>query len=210
MAYTTVFFDLDGTLTDSAPGILEATERTLQRYGIHLQKEERLRFVGPPLTQAFREFCGFSQEKAEDALVDWRRIYHGEKLWRSVPFPGIPEVLSRLSEKKKRLVVATSKPEGVAHDLLTYTGLLPYFEVVVGATLDDSRSDKVTVIREALLRCGRPAGECLMVGDRRYDTEGAMANGMDSLGVLYGYGTREELQNATYIAENVNDILHFC
>ncbi len=209
MVYQDLFFDLDGTLTDSAPGICEATRRTLAHYGIAATSEELLRFVGPPLSEAFRTYYGFSPEKAKAAVAFWREIYHAEELWKSRPFDGVRDLLEALSARGYRLHIATSKPQHLAEWVLAYAGLSCFFRHIVGATLDDSRNDKVSVLCECLRISGAEKSASLMIGDRIYDVDGAQKNGIAALGVLYGYGERSELANAVYIAENVNDILHF-
>ena len=209
MQYKTLFFDLDGTLTDSAPGITETTRRTLHHYGIEEKAERLLRFIGPPLSAAFREYYGFSPEKTKEAVAYWREIYFREELWKSTPFAGVRELLEALRLRGYRLCIATSKPQILADMVLENAGLSAYFDLVIGATLDDSRNDKTSVLRYAIEKSGAPKADCLMIGDRVHDARGAAENGIAFLGVLYGYGNREEFENSVFIAENVSSILQF-
>lgn len=199
----TVLFDLDGTLTDSAPGITAATAYALSHYGIDVpDRRALLRFVGPPLRDSFMEFYGFSAEQAEEAVTRYYRAYYRERgLFECSVYDGVPEMLEALRALGARLLLATSKPEVFARAVLERFGLLPLFSGVTGSNLDGTRESKAEVVACALAGAGvsDPAAT-VMVGDRRFDVAGARAAGVDTIGVLYGYGSAEELTAAGAVA----------
>lgn len=208
--YHTVLFDLDGTLTDSAPGITNSVAYALRKWGIEEKNLDILRkFVGPPLDESFAKYYGFPPEKCWKAIEYYREYYLPKGLYENRVYDGIVELLEWLRGTGRRAVVATSKPEPAAVQVLEYFHLASYFDVIAGATMDGSRVKKSDVIRYALERAGiQDAAGVVMVGDRENDIEGAKANGLDSIGVLYGYGSREELEEAgaLQIAETVEDV----
>ena len=208
--YRTILFDLDGTLTESGIGITRSVAYALRKHGIEETDQKKLdRFVGPPLIGAFMEFYGFSYPQAVQAVADYREYYAVKGIFENRVYDGVIPMLQKLQEAGKRCVLATSKPEHYAVQILAYFGLAPYFDVVAGATMDETRTNKAEVIAYALQQTG--ALNALMVGDREHDIHGAKANGLDSVGVLYGYGSREELEaaGATYLATTAEDILKF-
>ena len=194
-----VLFDLDGTLTDSAPGITAAAAYALSHYGIDVpDRRALLRFVGPPLRDSFMEFYGFSAEQAEEAVTRYYRAYYRERgLFECSVYDGVPEMLEALRALGARLLLATSKPEVFARAVLERFGLLPLFSGVTGSNLDGTRESKAEVVACALAGAGvsDPAA-AVMVGDRRFDVAGARAAGVDTIGVLYGYGSLNELTQA--------------
>lgn len=209
--YPTILFDLDGTLTDSGLGITKAVSYALRRWDIIEEDRARLdRFVGPPLDASFREFYGFSEEDSKKAVWVFREYYNDIGVYENEVYPGVRELLHSLRESGRTLAVATSKPEYLALRVLEHFGLRDYFDQVTGATPDEKRILKADVIRCALEGMGvTDKRDVVMVGDRKHDVEGARANGLDSIGILYGYGSREELEEAgaTYIAPTAADIL---
>lgn len=196
--YDYIFFDLDGTLTDSAPGIMNSVEYALGKFGIRVADRRSLNpFIGPPLVDSFKRYYGFSEEEANQALLGYREYFTKQGMFENAVYPGIPELLDRLLAAGKKLVVATAKPEEFSVTILKHFGLADRFLLIAGASMDETRNTKDAVIRYALERCGDPPRErVLMVGDRQNDAEGAAAAGIDCLGVLYGYGSEEELRNA--------------
>ena len=204
--YKFIFFDLDGTLVDSGEGITRSVEFALRHFGIEPRtKEELYRFIGPPLVDSFMRFYGFSKEKAGEAVDVYRSRYASVGVHENTVYPGIPELLLRLNERGCLCAVATSKPEVFANIVIDDIGVRPYLAGVFGAELDDAegrkrgnlRSAKADVIAYALERLGvTDKSGVLMVGDRKHDIEGAKANGIDSCGVLFGFGSREELNAA--------------
>lgn len=212
--YDVILFDLDGTLTDTGLGVTNAAAYALEQYGITvLDRTELDRFVGPPLHESFMRFYGFSEEQAFEAVEVYREYYRDKGLFENTIYNGMEAVLKQLSEAGKTLLVATSKPEVFARRILEKLGIADYFTYIAGANLDGTRTKKAEVIAYALREGGIEDGtKAVMVGDREYDIFGAREFGMDSIGVLFGYGSREELEaaGATYIAESVEDIWEIC
>lgn len=206
--WKTVLFDLDGTLTDSAPGITNAVSYALARYGIHEDRQTLMQFVGPPLTESLRDLYGFDVEKRTEA-VGFFREYFNEKGWlENSPYPGVEDLLRELKAAGLTLMVATSKPEVQAVRILNHFGLAQYFDQICGAPLgNEEGSKKSSVIRNALSHLDGPA-QTVMVGDRRHDVAGAKETGLPCIGVLYGYGGREELEaaGAAYIAADMAEL----
>ncbi len=201
MGYRYIFFDLDGTLTDSAPGITNSVAYALKKYGIDADPKELTHFVGPPLIASFKKCYGFSHQQAREA-VDYYREYFADKgLFENIPYEGIADTLRRLKEKGKILVTATSKPEVYAVKIMEHFGLAEYFRFIAGSSFDETRTEKHEVIEYAISSLGiTDRSEVLMVGDRCHDVDGARAAGIDCMAVLYGYGDRAELEGAKYFA----------
>lgn len=210
--YEYILFDLDGTLTDPGIGITNSVAYTLMRWNIEVEDRKSLyRFIGPPLQDSFREYYGFSQEDALRAVDVYREYFREKGLYENEVYPGVEKLLQVLKEQGKTLILATSKPEEFAVRILRHFGLDRYFTVMAGATMDPSRSKKGDVIAYALRESGvTEVSKAIMIGDREHDIFGAKQNGLDSIGVLFGYGDREELEKAgaTYIAATVEDILN--
>ena len=209
--YKYILFDLDGTLTDPAEGITNSVAYSLSKYGIEVSdKKELYKFIGPPLKDSYIEYYGFSESDAVKAIEYYREYFKPKGMFENEVYEGVPELLEELKQNGKKIILATSKPEVFSTEILKHFDLYKYFDFVSGATLDGTRSKKADIIAYAISEMGITEKEkCLMVGDRAQDINGAIANGIDSLGVLFGYGDREELENAgaTYIVESVKDIL---
>lgn len=208
--YHTYFFDLDGTITDSSLGITNSAMYALKKFGIAEEDRVKLyKFIGPPLVVSFREYYGFSEEKAWEAVRYYREYYQDKGIFENRVYDGFEEMLKKLKAAGKRLAVATSKPEPYARKIIEYFGLSSYFDYVAGMELDGGRGTKAEVILYALDVLGiEDKSEVLMIGDREHDVIGAKEAGVDCLGVLYGFGDRKELEEAgaDYIAETVEDI----
>ena len=202
MRYQVILFDLDGTLTDPAEGITHAVTYALQNLGRPVPPySELLRFIGPPLLEAYRDFCGMEREEAQEALRLFRAYYTTRGIHENKLLPHARELLSALRRAGVKTVLATSKPEEQALAVLTDFAILDCFDAVAGSTPDQSRSKKEDVIAYALGKLGNPEPHtCLMVGDRSYDVIGASLCGMETLGVLCGYGSEEELLSAGALA----------
>lgn len=211
--YDTILFDLDGTLTDPGVGITNAVAYALHQYGIIIEDKTILYpFIGPPLLDSFQKYYGFSDEKANRAITYYREYYSKTGIFENVVYDGIKELLQNLKEHNKSLIVATSKPELFARQILDHFGLSEYFRFIAGATMDGSLSRKGDIIKYALNRCNiTSVSSAIMIGDREHDVIGAKKAGIDCIGVLFGYGTRTELEaaGASYIAESVSDILTY-
>lgn len=210
--YNTVLFDLDGTLTDPGQGITNSVAYSLKKFGFEVEdKKELYKFIGPPLHDSFKKYYGFSDEKAETAIVYYREYFRDTGIFENEVYDGIEELLKKIKASGRKIILATSKPEEFAIRILVHFGLDKYFDCMAGATMDTSRSKKGDVIAYALKESGCNNKNAVMIGDRMHDILGAKENGLDSIGVLFGYGDRAELENAgaDYIAETVEDILKF-
>lgn len=192
-----LLFDLDGTLTDPMVGITSSVQYALEKFEIHVRYlKELIPFIGPPLAESFQKFYGFSKEDAEKAIQYYREYYAPKGIFENEVYEGIPEMLAHLTEAGFTLLVATSKPTVFARKVLKHFGMEDYFSFVGGSELDGSRTKKAEVISYILKTCGIEAKEAIMIGDRRHDIEGGKACGLESVGVLYGYGTEQELTEA--------------
>lgn len=209
MGITTIFFDLDGTLTDPGLGITNSILYALERMGRPLPPRERLYpWIGPPLQESFQAYAKMTEEEAGQA-VDWFRVYFDRQgKFENAVYPDIPKLLATLQGEGMRLAVATSKPERFALEILAHFDLAPYFTGVFGSAMDGNRSRKGEVLAYALEHLRIRPEEALMVGDREHDVHGARENGMACVGVLYGYGDRAELESAgaVYVADTVEEL----
>lgn len=199
MTKKAIFFDLDGTLTDSGEGIINSVVMTLEHYGLPVPSHEVLReFVGPPLDQSFVKH-GVPADKALEAVEVFRSRYNTVGVYENYPYPGVRALLESLQAQGHRLFVATSKPETTAILVLKHFDLFRYFELVCGATADSSRVEKADVI--AYLKTQRGiTEEILMVGDTAFDVLGAASHGIPTIGVSWGYGKVADMQNAGAVA----------
>jgi Predicted phosphatases len=191
-----ILFDLDGTLLDSKEGITKSVQYALKKLGVVVEdRRELVRFIGPPLQESFENFYGVDGRKG---IQLYRECFVGEKkMLENEMYPGIPELLTQLKESGKKLVVATSKPTEYSKIILNHFGLASFFEEIQGSELDLSLVEKEDVIRVVLAKFpDYPKEKIIMIGDRRHDIHGAKVNGLKSIGVLYGYGSREELETA--------------
>ena len=193
-----IFFDLDGTLTDSMPGITKGVQYALKRYGILVEDLHALKpFVGPPLHESFMEYYHFERQAAMDAIPVFREYYNAIGWKENSPYEGVEERLRELLADGKKLYVATSKPDPMAKQVLAYFHLTDYFTFIGGASEDSRRVNKDDVIRYVMECCGLSAEDgIVMVGDRSHDIIGAHKAGIPAVGILYGYGSREELTEA--------------
>lgn len=211
--YKYLLFDLDGTLTDPGLGITNSVMYALEKFDIKVEDRTTLyKFIGPPLRDSFETFYGFSGEKSELAVQYYREYYKEQGLYENEVYEGIVDLLMQLKEQGKSLIVATSKPENFAIEILQHFKLYDYFDFVAGATMDKTRNEKADIIKYAMESCNiSEKSSSIMIGDREHDIIGANENELDSIGVLFGYGSLEELQRAgaTYIAEKPMNILEY-
>ncbi len=209
--YNYILFDLDGTLTDPEIGITTCVMYALNKFGIEVEDRKELHpFIGPPLLYSFHEYYGLSEEECKQAVVYYRERFSVTGLYENEVYEGIPELLKTLKDMGKTLILATSKPEEYAIKILKHFDLYQYFDFVAGATFDGSRDEKADVIAYALEISGiTDKSLAIMIGDRNYDILGAKEHGLSSMGVLFGFGDREELEKAgaDYIAAEVPEIL---
>lgn len=205
-----LLFDLDGTLTDPMEGITRSVQYALDHYGIHEPDQKKLcPFIGPPLKECFIKYYGFEDEKAAEAVTVFREYFSVRGIFENQVYAGIPEMLSLLKESGKTLLVATSKPERFAKQILEHFKLEGYFTFVGGADMTETRVKKGDVIRYVMEEAGiSDPSQAVMIGDREHDVLGAKENSMDSVGVLFGYGSRQELEEAgaTVIAATVEEL----
>ncbi len=206
----TCFFDLDGTLTDPAIGITNSIMYALKSYGIEETDREKLYpFIGPPLVDSFQRYYGFTEEMGYEATRRFQEYFREKGLFENRVYEGIPELLKGLREKGAKVVLATSKPEEFALRILEHFDLIQYFDFVCGASMDEKKCfRKEDVLSYALETSGaKPENSC-MIGDRKFDMEAAKGFGMEAIGVLYGYGDREELTlaGADRICQSVEEL----
>src|SRR5690349_2899327 len=181
MAYTTIFFDLDGTLTDSAEGIINSVSYALAKFGIEAQAEELRPFVGPPLHHSFMTHYGFDEATARRAVGYYREYFAERGMFENAIYEGVPQLLQALREAGRALAIVTTKPAFFAEQIVRHFALDGYFDRVVGAELDLTNSDKETLVRLALAHYPGVARESVvMIGDREHDIIGAQANEIDA------------------------------
>lgn len=209
-SFATILFDLDGTLTDPKLGITGGVRHALARYGIVVDDLETLTpFIGPPLPQSFQRFYGFDEAQSRQAVWHYREYFSETGIFENTVYPGIAELLARLTAVGKRLAVATSKPTIYAERILRHFGLREYFAMVAGGDMEMTRLDKGLIIGDALAALGDISPtRAIMVGDREHDILGARHNGMAAVGVAYGYGSLDELRAAgpEYILATVAEL----
>lgn len=206
---TIILFDLDGTLTDSAEGVIRSCQHMQEKMGIEKWADADLRFiVGPPLMKTFTEDFDMDKETAEKALIFFRERYTTVGLFENKVYPGVEEMLAALQAKGKRLAVATSKKEETAVKILEHFGIAKYFEVIGGDHREAGRDTKAKVIDYVLSAMQAQKGDVIMVGDRKFDVEGAHAIGIPCIAVEYGYGDRAEFEacGADFIAVTTEDV----
>lgn len=192
--YDVILFDLDGTLTDSAPGILNSVRYACRKLGLPIPGEETLRrFLGPPLIASFRELMGLDAADADRAVSAFREYFPTKGLFENEVYPGVPALLADLKAAGKTVILATSKPEAFARRIMEHFDLAQYCDFICGATLDETRTDKTGLV---------------MVGDREHDVLGAKKNGLPCIGAVYGYGTAGELTaaGAAALADTVDEL----
>jgi|LFRM01.2.fsa_nt_gb phosphoglycolate phosphatase len=208
--YQTILFDLDGTLIDSVDGIVHSVNHALKAFGMGVEDPGSLRkFVGPPLKQSFMSHCGFDEQKADEIIKVYRKYYTEKGIYEHTVYPGIPGFLQSLKSMGKTLAVATSKAEPIAKRILEYLELADYFTVISGSNMDGSGGAKDQVLRKCLDALNTSRYEdIVLVGDTVFDIVGARKIGIDSVAVLYGYGTLEALnkENPTHIVKTVEDL----
>lgn len=214
-----LLFDLDGTLTDSMPGIKNSFIHAFKELNEKIPDDSVLStFIGPPLSETFGNLCGFSKEKTETAIIKYREYYKEIGILENSVYKGIPELLDYLKTNGKKIYVATSKPEIFAIKILKHFDLEKYFVKICGSNADESRGNKDEVIKYVLDCIEKDCGgkinleNILMIGDRKHDIIGAAKNQLKSCGILFGYGSLEELKNAgaDFIAKDVEELKEIC
>ena len=207
-----VFFDLDGTVTESAPGIINSVVYAIKKLGVRMPSEEELlKFVGPPLSDSFVKYCGVDPSKTKEAINSFREYFAERGIFENNVYPGIPELTAKLKSLGVKQILATSKPQLFAERILTHFNLIANFDGVFGNSMDEKYTDKALLLRDIIAKEGIKGDDlknCVMVGDRSSDISGAHKAGIRAIGVLYGYGDRPELEGAgaDLIVETVRDL----
>ena len=193
MTVRNVLFDLDGTLTASGPGILNAPAYTFEKLGIAAPDEQtKRRFIGPPLLVSFQTLAGLDEPGARHAIEIYREYYRAKGIYENAPYPGAREALDALKAAGKRLAVASTKPQFMAETVLTHFDLAKYFDAVCGALADNE--SKADVIGRAMTALGALPQDTIMVGDRYHDVTGAHERGVGCVGVTWGYAEPGEFE----------------
>lgn len=205
-----LLFDLDGTLTDPKAGITKSVQYSLGFFGINVSDpDDLIPFIGPPLRDSYKKLYFFSDDEAEKAVEKYREYFVGKGIFENEIYEGIDDLLKIQYQNGKKLIIATSKPTVYAEKILEYFNIKKYFSFVSGSELDGRRSKKDLVIQYAFDNLGITETEkAIMIGDKEHDIMGAKKLGVDNIGVLYGYGSFEELSNvgADYIVKTVNEL----
>jgi phosphoglycolate phosphatase len=209
MRYPVIFFDLDGTLTDPTEGITKSVQYALARFGIAAELDQLRSFIGPPLHHSFIAEYGFDEPTSRQAVEAYREYFGDHGIFQNRIFEGIPELLQGLRAAGSALCVVTSKPTLYSEQIVRHFALEGFFDAVIGPGLDLSNAEKPTLVRQAMDRyAGHSPAGFVMVGDREHDILGAAANGIDSVGVTYGAGSREELTaaGATHVVDTLSEL----
>ena len=213
--YKIILFDLDGTITDSGPGILNSIIYSLNKMGFSIPDDDTLnKFIGPPLIASYAKYCGMTDEQTHEALALYREYFVDKGMFENSVYEGIEDVFRSLKADGCRLVVATAKPDEFTKKILDYFNLTDYFDLIAAATMDEKRNTKDAVIGWALDQLNiteENKSEVVMVGDRSQDISGAKMHGLNTIGVLYGYGSEKELSEAgaDHLAKRPEDILKY-
>ena len=212
--YDYIFWDMDGTIANTYEGVSNCIKYALEPYGFMIAEKDIVKFIGPPLRQAFPKHCGLSPEQTEEAVKKFRERYIPIGVYECEMFPGVKETLERFHDAGYIQVLTSSKPEGQCHNILKKFGILELFDEVVGASLDGKIDTKIQVLNEAFRRM-EVKGEdfdkskVVLIGDTHYDAVGAQMAGIDCIGVSYGFGTEEELMEngALAVYPNLEELL---
>ena len=192
-----ILFDLDGVISDNSDGITNGVKEVLKHYGREVPpKSELLKFIGPPLHDAFMEYLGLSAEQSTEGVKVYREYYRSCGIFENVMYDGVPEMLSSLCDAGYKLYLATSKPEEFARRICARFEIDRYFTYIGGATFDGSRDKKADVIRYVMDEYNIVSSEAIMIGDRHHDVLGAAECNVSCIGVLYGFGSKKELEDA--------------
>ncbi len=207
-----IFFDLDGTLTDSQEGICKGLSIMMEHFGIDPAKIDMNVFLGPSLWYTCPKYLGLNEKQTEEAVTVFRKFYFDKGIYINRLYDGVLDLLEGLKAAGKKMAVATGKPENQAKIVTDYFKISSYFEFIGGSSLDDTRSTKSQVIAHTIKNCSINDSELskiIMIGDRQNDIQGAKDNKIDSLGILWGYGTKTELTTAgaNYIFQTPQEVL---
>ena len=204
-----ILFDLDGTLTDPKEGITKSFRFALEKLGYPEEDLDELeKVIGPPLWDSFQDYYGMTREQADLGVQYYRERYRDVGKFENILIEGIPELLWELKAAGKQLALATSKPTVYSIEILQHFEIDQPFDQMIGSNLDGTRINKDEIIQHVLSLFDIPAENIVMIGDRKHDIIGAKAHGIDSIGVLFGYGSRQEFEQhgATIIVETVDEL----
>lgn len=204
-----ILFDLDGTLIDPFEGITGGVKHALQKGGYPVLEDARLaEFIGPSLAHSFKTYCGMNEQQCMKAVEDYREYFTDTGVHQHTLYPGMQSLLHTLVQQKRKIYLATAKPTLFAQQILESYKLDSLFTLVIGSGMDKHNSTKADIIGEVLDKAGFAASEAVMIGDRRYDIEGAHATGMQAVGVTFGYAVTGELEEAgaDYLVSNANEL----
>ncbi len=211
--YHTILFDLDGTLIDPKEGIFQSVQyalEKLQKPG--LEDRELHFFIGPPLLLSFQKYCNFDEKTGKRAIDLYRKNYQAKGIYKNILFGGIHELLLTLKQKGCKCYVATSKPTVYAKQILENLEISQYFTEIVGSNLNLTRTSKSEIIRAVIGQITQEEkSQVIMIGDTKYDIEGAHSENIDSIAVLYGYGKKDDFKGTSQIkmVKNVEELSHF-
>jgi len=206
--YKYILFDFDGTIADTSIGVVNAAIYSLNKFGIKVDDPmvSLRKFIGPPLSYSFNTFYGLKDNDNLKAIAAFREYYASKGVLECEVYDGMEELLSQLRAQGKKVILATSKPQVFALQILERFNIKQYFDFISGAGLDELRNEKPEVINYAIKQCGIEVSEAVMIGDRFYDIQGAASFGMDSIGVLYGFGSEKEFEGAVAIVKDVKEL----
>ena len=207
--YDVFFFDLDGTITDSELAIINAFKYALlEQFSIVENDAEKLKkIISPNFTQSFMVCSNCTKDEAVKAIAKYREYYSENGTFETKVYEGIPELLYNLKKEGKTIILATSKPTSVAEKVLEHFELKQYFDYISGGNIESSRNKKSKVIKHAIDECIlKDKSSMVMIGDTKFDVEGAKEVGINSIGVGYGVGTIEELKGANYVVDSVKEL----
>lgn len=206
--YNYILFDFDGTVVDTSMGVINAAVYALDKFGIKIENPavSLRKFIGPPLGYSFNTFYGIKGNDNVKAVAAFREYYSSKGVYECEVYEGMEELLSQLKVQEKKVILATSKLTVFALQILEHFNIKQYFDFVSGAELNEIRNEKPEVIDYAIKQCGIEVSEAVMIGDRFYDIQGAAAFGMDSIGVLYGFGDKKEFEGAVAVVKDVKEL----
>lgn len=209
LKYKNYLFDLDGTLTDPGVGIKNSIKYALDKFGLPCPPDSILNeFIGPPLLDSFKKYCGASEDDAKTLLLYYREYFGVKGYLENSLYPDTVPLLEAIRKEGGKIFLATSKPEFYALKILDHFGLSVYFDFCAGNDMNEARASKASVITYVLEQTGIDPAESVMVGDRCYDIIGAHTCSLPVAAVLHGYGSKEELKDAEYILERFTDLLY--
>ena len=213
MTFKYILLDLDGTVTDSAEGVTKSVAYALDKLGFPVESHWSLmKFIGPPLSESFREFCGFDGETVQKGINYYREYYADKGIFENKLYDGMKEFLISLKQHGMTVILATSKPEVYAKRILDKFVVSEYFDLIAGSTLDTSRNTKTDVLKYILQKIDiDDLSKAVLIGDRKHDIIGAKEVGIKCISILYGYGSKEEFvqYNADYIVDTVENLERF-